>query len=236
MCLYPKLIKNRKYTSTKKNGGIIPAVVDERTLYVPIKCGKCIECMKAKNREWQVRLNEEIRTDKTGQFITLTFTEEALIDLEKELTKELTNKTEKIEENIIATRAVRLFLERWRKKYKKSIKHWLVTELGHQGTERLHIHGLLFTKEDKKTIEKIWKYGFIFIGDYTNEKTINYIVKYINKIDEHHKGYEPIILTSAGIGKNYINRYDARLNSYKGENTNEVYKTRTGNKLKLPIY
>ena len=29
-----------------------------------------------------------------------------------------------------ATRAVRFFLERWRKEYKKSLRHWLVTEIG----------------------------------------------------------------------------------------------------------
>ena len=34
MCLYPKLIKNKKYTKNKKNGGVIPAVSDirEKTL------------------------------------------------------------------------------------------------------------------------------------------------------------------------------------------------------------
>ena len=71
MCLYPKLIKNKKYTKTKKNGGIIPPISDERTLYVPIGCGKCIECMKQKKRNWQVRLLEEIKTDRTGKFVTL---------------------------------------------------------------------------------------------------------------------------------------------------------------------
>ena len=48
MCLYSKLIKNRKYLSNKKNGGNIPTVPDDRVTYVPIKCGKCIECVKAK--------------------------------------------------------------------------------------------------------------------------------------------------------------------------------------------
>ena len=49
MCLYPKLIKNKKYMSNKKNGGVIPAVSDERTLFVPVGCGKCIECLKQKS-------------------------------------------------------------------------------------------------------------------------------------------------------------------------------------------
>ena len=48
MCLYPKLIKNKKYQKNKKNNGKIPECNDERVLYVPVACGKCIECMKAK--------------------------------------------------------------------------------------------------------------------------------------------------------------------------------------------
>lgn len=235
MCLYPKLIKNRKYTANKKNGGIIPAVTDERTLYVPIGCGKCMECMKKKSREWQVRLQEEIRTDKTGKFITLTFNEKSLQELEKEIQKD--NKiNDKIEENIIATIAVRRFLERWRKEFKKSVKHWLITELGHQGTERIHLHGLLFTNESNEKIEEKWKYGYIFVGDYVNNKTINYIIKYVTKVDKDHKGYTPIILTSSGMGKNYLKRDDAKNNKFKNENTLEYYKTIQGFKQNLPIY
>ena len=46
MCLFPKLIRNKKYCSTKKNGGIIPAVNDKRALYVAVGCGRCMECLK----------------------------------------------------------------------------------------------------------------------------------------------------------------------------------------------
>ena len=35
MCLYPRLIKNRKYIANKKNGGNIPPVSDLRVLMVP---------------------------------------------------------------------------------------------------------------------------------------------------------------------------------------------------------
>ena len=62
MCLYPKLIANPKYSATKKNGGVIPKMKDKRVGYVPIGCGKCMECTKQKARDWSVRLQEEIRT------------------------------------------------------------------------------------------------------------------------------------------------------------------------------
>ena len=245
MCLYPRLIKNKKYTANKKNGGNVPVFNDIRTLYVPIACGKCIECMQAKSREWQVRMNEEIRTDKTGKFITLTFNEKSLKKLRKivwENIKETKDNDEdkkrrhKILDNEVATYAVRHFLERWRKKFKKSIKHWLCTELGHENTERIHLHGILFTNESKETIEKIWEYGIIWIGNYVNEKTINYIIKYIHKTDADHPKYTPKILTSSGIGKNYFDRLDYKRNEYKENETKESYKYKNGTESSLPIY
>jgi len=232
MCLYPKLIKNRKYIANKKNGGNVPEIKDSRTEIVPIGCGKCIECMKQKKREWQVRMNEEIRNNKEGNYVTLTFSEESIIELSKDveiksLRKDLDNE--------IATLAVRRFLERWRKKYKTSVRHWLVTELGHNNTERIHMHGIIFNKNNEE-IEKIWKYGHVWFGEWVNEQTINYIVKYINKIDQDHKGYTSKILCSKGIGSNYMKRIDSKINKYNGEETKEYYKTKTGSKLSLPKY
>jgi hypothetical protein len=237
MCLYPKLINNRKYQSNKKNGGIIPAVTDKRVLVVPVGCGKCMECRKQKSREWQVRLHEEIKHDKKGKFVTLTFSNESIA----ELTKDIKGLNGYNLDNEIAKKAVRRFLERWRKKYKKSVKHWLVTELGGNGTENIHLHGIIWTNESDEEINRIWKYGYTWIGNnknggYVNEKTINYIVKYVNKVDEKHKEYNSKILTSAGIGKDYMNRLDSTKNKYKGKDTKETYTTKQGMKIALPIY
>lgn len=232
MCLYPKLIMNKKYISNKKNGGNAPMPTDIRTLYVPVGCGKCIECMKQKKRAWQIRMLEEIKTDKTGIFVTLTFSNEKLKELGEDVIK--TN-DEYIYNNQIATLAVRRFLERWRKKYKKSIKHFLITELGHQNTERIHLHGIIFT-EHRDDIELIWGYGYVWLGTFVNEKTVNYIIKYISKVDLDHKNYKPKILCSKGIGKGYIESYNATRNRYNGENTKEYYTTRTGHQINLPIY
>ncbi|AXH75611.1 MAG: replication initiator protein [Microviridae sp.] len=269
MCLYPRIIINRKYISNKKNGGIIPKCEDPRTKYVPVGCGKCMECKKQRANNWRIRLMEEIRTDKKGKFVTMTISEEWMQELDNKIQERNREQHEKsgtkekyIEvtgyklDNEIATYAVRHFLERYRKEYGKSIKHWLVTELGQEKTERLHIHGIIWTQihekeennklirwEDTRAeIEKIWKYGTVnkrdttWQGQYVNEITVNYIVKYINKTDEIHKEYNPITLTSAGIGKDYLNRYDSTKNRYKGEDTKETYITRQGVKIGLPIY
>ena len=95
-------------------------------------------------------------------------------------------------------------------------------------------------------IEKHWQYGFISKGklnintgkyeNYVNEKTINYIVKYITKADVQHKYYKSKVLCSDGIGKKYIHTSNAKRNIYAEGKTNETYITRSGHKIKLPMY
>ena len=58
------------------------------------------------------------------------------------------------DENQIATKAIRLVLENIRKTT-KSIKHWFITEKGHNETERLHLHGTVWgIGTDKLITEK----------------------------------------------------------------------------------
>lgn len=242
MCLYPTLIKNPKYTANKKNGGIIPPLTDPRVQYVPIGCQDCMECRKQKSRQWQARLQEDIQTHKNGKFITLTFSNEAY----KKLTEHKTVKDLKgyQRDNQLATVATRYFLERWRKKYKKSLRHWLVTELGHNGTHNIHMHGIIWTDEPLTTVEKIWNYGFVWKGkevrgriiNYVSAKTVNYIVKYITKKDNVHDSYKSKVLTSPGIGHNYTKTFNAKRNQYKSDDTIETYKTQSGHQINLPIY
>ena len=85
MCLYPRLIKNPKYKANKKNGGVVTPPSDYRIRYVPAGCGVCMECMKKKAREWQVRLSEEIKERADGRFITLTFNNESYEKIKEEM-------------------------------------------------------------------------------------------------------------------------------------------------------
>lgn len=212
MCLYPQMIKNPKYKKTKKNRGVIPPITDPRIAYVPIGCGDCIECRKQKQREWMARLLEDVRHNTNGKFITLTFNEKQLEKIKCEVREKIKPPYKAKEgyalENEIATYAVRMFLERWRKKFKKSLRHWLITELGHNGTERIHLHGIIWTDESVKTVEEKWENGYTWPGskhgwkgNYVTERTVNYITKYITKKDTKHKTYKPVILTSPGSGQ-----------------------------------
>ena len=76
MCLYPKLIRNKKYLPTKKNNYNPPKMADPRTAYITASCGKCLECRKQKQREWLVRMSEELRTEPNAYFMTLTISDE----------------------------------------------------------------------------------------------------------------------------------------------------------------
>lgn len=231
MCLYPKLIENPKYKPSKRNGGNPVPCTDERKRFVPIGCGKCIECLKQKALGWSIRLNEELKVNNFAYFVTFTFAPQELMKLRKELHLR--------ECNAVAGKAIRRFLERWRKKYKKSLKHWFITELGHEGTERIHLHGIIFSNFEitQQTLADFWKYGNVDVGDYCNLQTINYIVKYVHKIDNDHKGFYGEIFCSAGIGRNYIDRtITKQIHRYREGKTIEYYRMPNGGKVALPIY
>ena len=150
-----------------------------------------------KAREWRIRLAEEIRHNKS-YFVTLTIDDDNLETLKNELGV----KTVKGNENNIATLALRKFLERCRKKTGKSLKHWCVTELG-EDRGRIHLHGIFFGNQAAELVIEKWKYGYVFIGNYVNEKTINYISKYMLKDDLNNREFTGKVLTSAGMGKQY---------------------------------
>lgn len=232
MCLFPRLIKNRRYIPNKKNGGIPPVCDDYRKLWVAVGCGNCIECMKQKALQWKIRLHEELLVQKYAYYITFSFSPDSL--------RKLMNEIEVTEEcNAIAGLGIRRYLERWRKKYKKSQRHFFITELGENNTERIHLHGIVFSDIEipKEEFENIWQYGNVRIGDYCNLRTINYIAKYITKIDQKHKTYKPQIFCSAGLGATYTERtLVKKIHRFQDEKTIEFYRFPKGNKCNLPIY
>ena len=230
MCLYPVFVKNPKYKPNKKNKGRPPVCKDKRLLYIPIKCGCCIECRKQKQREWRVRLEEELRS-KYGYFITLTISPEGIKDLE-----EKTGLNWEENPNEIASKGLRLFLERVRKDTGKSMHHWCVTELG-EDKDRIHLHGIFFGQRSAELIKKHWKYGFIFIGQYCNSRSVNYMTKYMLKVDIKHPEFKQIVLASPGIGKGYFDRLDWQWQKQNYERLEvPTYTFRNGTKMAMPKY
>ena len=109
MCLYPKIILNKKYLPNKKNNFNPPKCTDERKRYLNADCGYCWQCRKKKSNDWKVRLNEEIRANKDAYFITLTFNDKSYNDIK--------SKYKLNDENKIAIQAIRLVLENVRKQW-----------------------------------------------------------------------------------------------------------------------
>ena len=91
---------------------------------------------KKKAGEWYIRLENEFRNNQDRcRFIKLTFNKKSLEKYTELAREEIYNKN-KIDtkkgidvRNIACKIAVRRWLERIRSKTKKSVKHWVITEL-----------------------------------------------------------------------------------------------------------
>lgn len=231
MCLNGRMIKNRRYTANMKNGGIIPEAKDERLKGVEIPCGWCSECVREKRREWRQRLSEEAigNVYGWGYFATMSISEENMDELEKIAgTKEA---------NEIARVAIRRFTERWRKENKRTIRHWAVAELGGNSTERLHLHAILWvSKEEAKEVERVWKYGNVWIEKSRGMDTGAYVVKYLCKNDPKHNGFKGKMFASKNIGGNYVSSRRSGKNKFQGKNTYAYYEAGNNKREKLSKY
>lgn len=181
---------------------------------------------------------EELKQNPHAIFFTGTFTDERIDYLCKKYG------LEKEDTNNIATKEVRLFMERLRKNNGgKSVKHWIITEQGHTRTKRIHVHGIFFHRDKKfllKILRENWIAGYKYNGTYVNERTINYIVKYLTKTDLDNPNFKGKVLASPGLGDKYVESWDAKQCVYfprtETAKTREEYRFKTGEKVPLPRY
>ena len=226
MCLYPKTIENPKYKPNDKNKGNIPRMLDPRLKYIEIPCGKCYQCRKQKGRDWAIRMSNEMKRDRDGHFVLLTISDKWFDELKSKYKLETANE--------VAKKAVRLTLARVIKKTGKSVKHWLVTELGHTNTERIHMHGIIWNPKD---FLNAWKDNSLCNDNgIIGEAGIQYTVKYMTKLDTDHREYKAITLCSSKLGNNWLDGYDKNNNIFKGKNTNQSIRMNNGCKVAMPIY
>lgn len=233
MCYFPIKIRNKRFVPTKKNGYRPPVCTDERFRFIEAECGHCFECRKKKRNMWRVRNFEQLKETPTAVFFTGTVSPKRY-----EYIKERYNLED---DNEIITKIHRLFLERIRKQTGKSMKHWCVTERGHTNTRRIHLHGIYYAAKEMRQWELIkilkdnWIDGYSYNGKYCNEKTINYVSKYMTKRDEDNPEYVGKVLCSPGLGAGYVKRIGKR-HEWRGKETKEDYITRSGVKIALPKY
>lgn len=248
MCLNPVKIKNPAYSISKKNPLNDRQPIDERLRYIEVPCGHCPECRYKKKMSWQIRLQEHNKymteIGYKGYFVTLTFSEHSLI--------KLSHYTHSNDALIICSTAIRLFRDRFRKSAFSDLSelhYFLIPELGHQNTQRLHLHGIIWINQqlpeiytdryvrprtDGSTLSKIWLYGNIYFGHNVSNKAINYITKYMLKKDNNHPDFNPNPYHTRFLGDNFLKEHSHY--KFDGSKTITQYRLDNGKLTSLPSY
>lgn len=189
-CVRPKTIVNPRYKgldaeSLHRLSERLYGVSFPPNYWINVSCGNCLGCQKRKFFGYRMRLLYELNKYPNSIFVTLTFDNPSL---------------SRFKDN--PNRSLCLFLDRFRKKYGRQVRHWFVAEYGSK-RGRLHYHGILFNCNlGNDDLQGLWKYGNTFVG-YANEVTAKYIVKYLTKQDT--KGIAPPrVLSSKGIGLGWL--------------------------------
>lgn len=192
--------------------------------YLLVPCGKCLACQKRRSRDYKIRLLYELYRYPHSIFFTLTFDEKHL-----EKFKDCPN------------RAVRLFLDRLRKKFpifgNKVPRHWITAEYGEK-RGRLHYHGLLFLDKiidfEPDDLLRCWSYGRIDMSKILDiGKSANYLSKYVTKNANGGK-QPPRVISSKGIGAGYLS--DENIFFHKNGKEYKPYIVFGDYKVPLPRY
>jgi len=164
---------------------------------INISCGQCIGCRLERSRQWAIRCMHEASMHENNCFITLTFSPEGLAKRNAEFRKEEKTHPERVigwNPVGVHPRDYQLFMKRLRKKF-QGVRYYYCGEYGEKNN-RPHYHACLFNINfaDKQlykmsngiplyvseTLEEIWPYGFVTIGDVTFESAA-YVARYVMK-------------------------------------------------------
>lgn len=199
-CEKPLVIKNPRYNEANidywreyfkdiYNMDFLP----DRSISIP--CGKCGSCLRSRMNSYRLRLLYEYERYPNSLFITLTFDGYYVKLFKRDY-----------------NRAVRLFLDRLRKKYGKGIRHFIIGEYGEKNG-RFHYHGILFNvpfkRYDYPTLQSLWKYGLFHCG-LLKPGGIHYVVKYITKEDPNGFQKIPRLIISKGLGESFLESSEAK--------------------------
>lgn len=177
-----------------------------------LPCGKCPNCIKKKSQEWTSRLLKETENFKYAYFVTLTYNDENLRDLNK--------------------RDLQLFLKRYRKNFSLNLKYYITGEYG-ELYSRSHYHAILFQDKPIKDLKfyannlyiskefsQCWSLGNCLISKQVNERSIKYTIAYTLK----KMGETKIILMSKGLGLDFFKKNKEAVKSHKGFYINNGYR------------
>lgn len=190
---------------------------------IPVKCGKCLECLQERSNEWAYRIMLESKNYANNCFLTLTYKDNPVSLKKKDF---------------------QLFMKRLRKKLSPlKIRYFACGEYGKKG-KRPHYHAIIFnwspTNDDiicnvpgekslfrSRTLESVWTYGFSSFGQLTFDSA-KYCAKYMQKMNDFPQGCEkPFTLMSnkPGIAFDYVNQNEDFLIDDKIYNNSHYIKT-----------
>lgn len=176
--------------------------IDKRLFLIP--CGKCPACVQNKALEWTARLMKEAEEWKYTYFITLTYDDDNLKDLNK--------------------RDIQLFLKRFRKASGFDCKYYITGEYG-EISFRPHYHAIFFLNDKiedlvfyannlytSRLFSNTWQKGQVLVSSDVNERSIKYTIGYtLKKIGE-----SKISLMSKGLGLKYLDERKADIKFSNG--------------------
>lgn len=178
-----------------------------------ISCGQCKGCRLERSRQWAVRCLHESQMHAENTFITLTFSEEHIVNRD-------------VNRDDLDVSEFQKFMKRLRKHFEpKKIRFFHCGEYGDK-SGRPHYHAILFGLEfpDKKlwkesptgeryyvseTLNKLWGFGYCVIGDVTFESAA-YVARYIMKkvngkdADDHYRRLEVDDVTGEVVGERWL--------------------------------
>lgn len=147
-------------------------------LPVIVPCGQCIGCRLERSRQWAIRCVHEAQMYENNCFITLTYAPQYLP-----------------KNGTLVKQHYQKFMKRLRKKFGDGIRYFACGEYGEKG-DRPHYHAILFNFDfhdrilykvqngykyyTSESLQKLWKYGFVVVGDMTFESAA-YVARYVTK-------------------------------------------------------
>lgn len=189
-----------------------------------VPCYQCINCRINRSTAWKTRLLYELENWSDASFITLTYSTEGLIDLERR-TGEPVNCLNKAE--------LQNFFKRLRKRLKIPIKYYAVGEYGTK-RKRCHFHAIVFgvspwleshrtaianawlprceewqfdaSRGDKSAIQNVTPYDIEYVTGYVTEKLTGSL-----GVKEYGKRTPPFSIMSKGLGLDFAAKNEKRL-------------------------
>lgn len=164
-------------------------LVEMTPTYVYAPCRKCPACLRKRSMEWTGRLIRECEYQwSLGNkvlFCTFTYSDRYIKAASFRYKQHLAKLFDKL-----------------RSKYRRSIRHWCIPELG-ENTARFHVHALLFDPPDdfapdghyhrskngalmgsNSHLKKLWRFGINDVGYLKEVKGAVYLVNYLTKITD----------------------------------------------------